>query len=130
LILFTASAQHAAIGTPQASLMTYAPAFPLAGYSPAPVSNQNATEADYLRLLPPWLQAQGQLNTLYLLGTVDYTRLGRYQNGYFSDERVQPKLERFQARLERIEAVIVRRNQTRPAYEFLRPSQIPQTIQW
>jgi arachidonate 15-lipoxygenase len=130
LILFTASAQHAAIGTPQRPLMTYAPAFPLAGYSPAPVSNQDATESDYLRLLPPWLQAQGQLNTLYLLGTVDYTRLGRYQNGYFSDERVQPKLERFQARLERIEAVIVRRNQMRPVYEFLLPSQIPQTIQW
>ncbi len=130
LILFTASAQHAAIGTPQGSLMTYAPAFPLAGYSPAPVSNQGATESDYLRLLPPWLQAQGQLSTLYLLGTVDYTRLGRYQSGYFSDERVRPKLERFQARLERIEAVIGRRNQTRPAYEFLLPSQIPQTIQW
>jgi arachidonate 15-lipoxygenase len=130
LILFTASAQHAAIGTPQGALMTYAPAFPLAGYSPAPIYNQGANESDYLKLLPPWLQAQGQLNTLYLLGTVDYTRLGRYQSGYFSDVRVQPKLERFQARLERIEAVIARRNQTRPAYEFLLPSQIPQTIQW
>jgi arachidonate 15-lipoxygenase len=130
LILFTASVQHAAIGTPQGQLMTYAPVFPLAGYSPAPIDNQEATESDYFKLLPPWLQAQGQLNTLYLLGTVDYTRLGRYQSGYFSDVRVQPKLERFQARLERIEAVIARRNQTRPVYEVLLPSQIPQTIQW
>ena|GEM_PF-1177021 len=130
LILFTTSAQHAAVGSPQGPLMTYAPAFPLAGYSPAPGYNQGATESDYLRMLPPWLQAQGQLNTLYLLGTVDYTRLGRYQSGYFSDVRVRPKLERFQVHLERIEAVISRRNQTRPVYEFLLPSQIPQTIQW
>jgi arachidonate 15-lipoxygenase len=130
LIIFTASAQHAAIGTSQRLLMTYAPAFPLAGYSPAPISTQGATDSDYIRLLPPWLQAQGQLNTLYLLGTLDYTRLGRYPIRYFSDPRVQPELERFQVNLQQIEAEITLKNQTRPVYEFLLPSQIPQTIQW
>src|SRR5262249_17510840 len=53
LVIFTASAQHAAVNFPQYDIMSYAPAIPLAGYAPAPTTKQGATEADYFAQLPP-----------------------------------------------------------------------------
>ncbi len=59
LIIFTASAQHAAVNYPQSFIMSYAP---------APSSARGATLADYLSLLPSLDQAQKQLNITYILG--------------------------------------------------------------
>ena len=70
LIIFTASAQHAAVNYPQSFIMSYAPAMPLTGYAPAPSSARGATLADYLSLLPSLDQAQKTIE--YYL----HTRLG------------------------------------------------------
>jgi arachidonate 15-lipoxygenase len=126
LIIFTASAQHAAVNYPQSFIMSYAPAMPLAGYAPAPSSARGATLADYLSLLPSLDQAQKQLNITYILGSVYYTRLGDYPT--FADARVQAPLQAFQKALQQIEEMINQRNQERPPYEFLLPSKIPQSI--
>jgi len=126
LIIFTASAQHAAVNYPQSFIMSYAPAMPLAGYAPAPSSARGATLADYLSLLPSLDQAQKQLNVTYILGSVYYTRLGDYPT--FTDGRVQVPLQAFQKALQQIEEMINQRNQERPPYEFLLPSKIPQSI--
>src|SRR4030095_14947843 len=80
--------------------------------------------ADYLSLLPSLDQAQKQLNLTYILGSVDYTRLGDYPT--FADARVQAPLQAFQKALQQIEEMINQRNQERPPYEFLLPSKIPQ----
>ncbi len=53
LIIFTASAQHAAVNFPQKDLMGYAAALPLAGYLPASILKGEVTEQDYLNLLSP-----------------------------------------------------------------------------
>ncbi len=127
LIIFTASAQHAAVNFPQGDIMTYTPAMPLAGYAPAP--QQTASEQDYFEQLPPLHQAQGQLELTYLLGQVYHTVLGQYSTGWFEDERVQAPLQDFQQRLAEIEDAIAIRNETRPyPYPYLRPSKIPQSI--
>jgi len=42
-VIFTASAQHAAVNFPQKSLESYAPAYPLALYA-SPPDDGNATE--------------------------------------------------------------------------------------
>ncbi|AUB43894.1 loxA, arachidonate 15-lipoxygenase (plasmid) [Nostoc flagelliforme CCNUN1] len=128
LIIFTASAQHAAVNFPQKDLMGYAAAIPLAGYLPASTLKREVTEQDYLNLLPPLDQVQRQYNLLSLLGSVYYNKLGEYEQGYFTDEKVKPLLQGFQSHLQQVENTIKERNLHRPAYEYLLPSKIPQSI--
>ena len=128
LIIFTASAQHAAVNFPQGDMMTYAPAVPLAGYQPASVLEGKVTQEDYLNLLPPLEQAQEQLNLVYLLGSIYYKTLGDYSDNYFKDTLVKPALQEFRNNLLAAEATIHQRNQNRPNYEYLLPSKIPQSI--
>lgn len=128
LIIFTASAQHAAVNFPQKDLMSYAAAIPMAGYLPASTLKREVTEQDYLNLLPPLDQAQRQYNLLNLLGSVYYNKLGEYQQGYFTDQKVKPLLQAFQSHLQQVEDIIKERNLHRPTYEYLLPSKIPQSI--
>jgi arachidonate 15-lipoxygenase len=127
LLLFTCSAQHAAVNFPQASFMTYGPNMPLAGYRPAPAVG--ASLQDYLDLLPSLDQTETQMNMTYLLGSVYYTRLGEYGDTYFTDPQVKAPLLQFQTRLKQIGIVIDTRNATRPTfYDFLHPAKIPQSV--
>ena len=133
LIIFTSSAQHAAVNFPQASMMTYGPSMPLAGYQPAPASATGSTEEDYFAMLPSLEQAETQMNMTYPLGSVYYTTLGKYneykEGNYFVDERVKKPLQKFQRRLKEIEVIIEDRNNVRPTfYDFLHPAKIPQSI--
>ena len=127
MIIFTASAQHAAVNFPQKGIMSYVPAMPTAGYSPAESIGPETTEEDWFKLLPPLEQAQSGINLLTLLGSVYYNRLGYYDPGYF-DENVTSHLEVFQKRLQEISAIIDRRNLDRPDYDYLKPEKIPQSI--
>jgi arachidonate 15-lipoxygenase len=128
LVIFTAGPQHAAVNFPQAALMCFAPAMPLAAYRPPPASREDASMADYLDLLPPLDMAHLQRDLGLMLGSLRHTKLGEYEDGHFEDPRVQEPLATFQARLADIERTIEQRNTTRPAYEYLLPSLIPQSI--
>ncbi len=128
-VIFTGSAQHAAVNFPQGDLVVYTPAIPLAGYTPAPTQTTGATEADFFSLLPPIEQAKGQLKLTYILGSVYYTTLGEYGDGYFTDARIEKPLRDFQDNLKAIETEIKSRNEKRVAdYNYLKPSRIPQSI--
>ncbi|BAY23637.1 lipoxygenase-like protein [Calothrix sp. NIES-2100] len=128
LIIFTASAQHAAVNFPQKDLMGYAGSTPLAGYLPASTLQGEVTEEDYFNLLSPLDQSQRQYNLLALLGSVYFNKLGEYPQGYFTDARVKPFLQGFQENLQQVENTINQRNLNRPPYEYLLPSKIPQSI--
>jgi arachidonate 15-lipoxygenase len=121
IIIFTASAQHAAVNFPQASIMSFAPAMPLAGYTPLP------SDTAWLAMLPPLDQALTQLNVGTLLGSVHYTRLGEYDSGYFTDPNIQRALTRFQQALAAIETSM-RNSGLAQTYPYLLPSLIPKSI--
>jgi len=127
LIIFTSSVQHAAVNFPQFDLMTYMPNMPLAGFTPTPVP-RDATEQDYLALLPPLSYARRQITILYVLGTIHYTRLGDYGAGEICDARVQDALRAFQRSLRLAGEAIAERNTVRVPYPFLAPGGIPQSI--
>jgi arachidonate 15-lipoxygenase len=129
LIIFTSSANHAAVNFPQSSFMTYMPNMPLAGYKEAPKTNMGLSEADYFALLPSLTQAETQLNMTYLLGSIYYTKLGDYGDAYFADNRAIESLQEFQEKLLAIELEINTRNEVRSThYDVLLPSKIPQSI--
>ncbi|WP_437729779.1 lipoxygenase family protein [Sorangium sp. So ce1335] len=131
-VIFTASAQHAAVNFPQSSLMSFTPALPLAAYAPAPSVTTGLPPSEIYQHLPPLEQALLQLNVMQLLGGVYYSRLGDYDRNipgtYFTDPRIREPLEAFQRALIEIEATIGKRNLQRFPYIVLLPSQIPQSI--
>lgn len=128
MVIFTSSAQHAAVNFPQNGIMSFAPAMPTAGYETAKGVGVGTSKQDWLNLLPPLDQAQQQINLLYLLGSVYFTKLGNYEDGYFSDSKVVEPLQMFQKSLQEIEEIINLRNLERPAYDHLKPTNIPQSI--
>ncbi|MEA3263650.1 MAG: lipoxygenase family protein [Pseudomonadota bacterium] len=135
MILFTCSAQHAAVNFPQKDVMEFAPAVTGAGWEAAPLERQGHDRSDWLDTMPPLAPALQQLETLYLLGSLHYRPLGTYQSrdfpypAWFQDPRVtgpEGPLVRFQASLQAVETRIVARNaQRRVAYPYLLPSRIP-----
>ncbi len=127
MVIFTSSAQHAAVNFPQSAIMSYTPAMPLGGYAAAPTKIDQPPPAEWTEMLSPKKQALSQLNVLWLLGSVYYTRLGDYGDDYFDDSRVKDALAAFQKRLQEIEAEI-KASDPNGDYPFLLPSRIPQSI--
>lgn len=136
MVMFTASAQHAAVNFPQRTIMSYAPSVTGAGWATPPKSTKGHTEQQWVNMMPPIDVAMDQLNILYLLGSVYYRRLGEYKSNHFPylnwfrDKKVEAPLARFNAELEKIEGEITLRNQLREPnpYPYLLPSQIPPSI--
>ncbi|WP_265444310.1 lipoxygenase family protein [Flexivirga meconopsidis] len=132
MVIFTASAQHAAVNYPQADLMTYAPFSAGMTSTPPPTSATGHTEADWIKQLPPVFAGLAQMYFLNLLGGVFYRPLGDYRTNDFpyspalTDPRISSPLSNFQSALRGVEQTIAGRNATRAEpYEYLLPSRIP-----
>lgn len=134
MVIFTASAQHAAVSAPQPAFATCAPT--QAGWlaAPAPGADTEATQARWRAMLPSPLTTLVRTAFAQLTGGVRYRRLGQYLSAGFphrpllTDPRIVGAggpLERFRASLARIETTITARNlgRRRP-YPFLLPSRI------
>ena len=138
MILFTASAQHAAVNFPQKDVMAFAPAVTGAGWQSAPPSQAGQDKPGWLAMMPPMALALEQLNVLQLLGSLHYRPLGDYRSTdypyvpWFQDPQVtapEGPLAAFQAHLANIETVIEARNaERRCPYPYLQPSLIPTSI--
>ena len=129
-IIFTGSAQHAAVNFAQKTYMMYVPGFPLARYLMPPTNIED--RESFMQGLPSLSQAQSQINILYLLGSVHYTRLGNYRASAFPEnEQLQAAWKKFQENLNAATTIINQRNQSPERlmpYEFLLPENIPQSI--
>ena len=138
MVIFTASAQHAAVNFPQKDIMAFSPAVTGAGWQAAPNGQRGHDKAGWLAMMPPMALALEQLNVLELLGSVHYRPLGDYRSNafpyplWFQDPRVtgaEGPLAWFKAALAGVEAEIVARNSERmQPYPYLQPSLIPTSI--
>ncbi|WP_263080427.1 hypothetical protein [Endozoicomonas sp. Mp262] len=135
MVIFTGSAQHAAVNFPQKNLMSYAPAISGAVWGQDPLSAN--TEEQWLTLLAPIPKALQQLSVLHLLGSVYYRKLGEYRSNHFpylswfEDDKITDSggpLDRFNEALKEVESKINDRNNNRPEYSYLLPSRIPPSI--
>lgn len=138
MIMFTASAQHAAVNFPQKDIMAFAPAVTGAGWQSAPQRQEGQDKPGWLAMMPPMALALEQLNVLDLLGSLHYRKLGDYRSTnapygpWFQDPRVtasEGPLTTFHAHLADVESAIVSRNAERlRPYPYLQPSLIPTSI--
>jgi len=128
LVVYTASAQHAAVNFTQFPIMSFVPLVAGAGWAPPPAVGAPAGEL--MPFLPPRQLALQQADTLYLLSSVRYTRLGFYEAGWFDDPVVESLAEQFRQSLASLEQAIRNDNKTRRPrpYTHLLPSLIPQSI--
>lgn len=131
-IIWNGSAQHAAVNFAQAQPMAYVPMVSLALLGKQ-LPAGTVSEADILRLISPRELAHQQLVIAKLLGSVYHTKLGHYSEGplprsYFGRGAIRDFEQALQRRLDDVERTIDERNLTRPAYRYLRPSEIPQSI--
>ncbi len=129
MVIFTSSAQHAAVNFTQRDFAGYTPNMPAAGYTPAP-TNTNKMKEDWLNLLPPLNMSDSQVDLLQALSGVYYTVLGKYKRRYFKDKKVLQALNQFEIDLEDIEEDIELRNSKADLepYFYMLPSKIPQSI--
>ena len=129
MIIFTASAQHAAANFAQKTDMAFAPAHPLAGYAPLPAAGDAVTESSFLDMLPPLDVALRTEQTLTFLGSLHHGRLGHYPRRRFTAPALVALMRRFRDDLAAIESTIVARNRGLVLpYIHLQPSRIPQSI--
>ncbi|MFI7003604.1 lipoxygenase family protein [Nocardia sp. NPDC050175] len=134
MIVFLASAQHAAVNFPQKDFIEYMPFYSGMTAAPAPSDPAGHTESDWIRMLPSLLTSIAQLYLFDVLGSVHYRPLGDYRTNTFpfanaiNDPRIAGPggpLDRFRAALRDAEATINDRNSQREPYTYLLPSTIP-----
>ena len=124
MVIWTAGPQHAAVNFTQLEHLSYLPANPLAGFTDEPRGRDHTLD-DWLANLPPLDVAVQQLCLFNFLGSVRSTTLGDYEDD-FKNTPVADGLRGFRLDLSAAEDEVTRRNRRRPhAYEYLRPSLIP-----
>jgi arachidonate 15-lipoxygenase len=151
MVIFTASAQHAAVNYPQADQMQDARAVPFALYG-------DVTKDSVEEILPPKKMIDLQRQVVDLLAGLYFTKLGDYAeygvHSYssleatehhdvplkfpndhlvFKNETEVNALKTFRASLEQVRVVIAQRNEDCPLrqrfpYWYLHPDNIPQSI--
>ena len=124
MVIWTAGPQHAAVNFTQLEHLSYLPANPLAGFTDEPRGRDHTLD-DWLANLPPVDVAVQQLCLFNFLGSVRSTTLGDYEDD-FKNTPVADGLRGFRLDLSAAEDEVTQRNRRRPhAYEYLRPSLIP-----
>jgi arachidonate 15-lipoxygenase len=124
MVIWTAGPQHAAVNFTQLEHLSYLPANPLAGFTDEPRGRDHTLD-DWLANLPPLDVAVQQLCLFNFLGSVRSTTLGDYEDD-FKNTPVADGLRGFRLDLSAAEDEVTQRNRRRPhAYEYLRPSLIP-----
>lgn len=118
------SAQHAAVNFPQYPCFGWAADTAGACWGPPP--GDDPTQADLLALMPFRDCAMLQTDSVYILAGVQHTRLGEY---VFGDAPADEAAARFARDLTVLDETIAREDVRRRApYPFLRPSQIPASV--
>ena len=122
-VVFTCSAEHAAVNYSQWDWMAFVPNMPLASYKKiAPDGNVKK----FMEILPTGSAAREQVDVMATLTKYQYDKLGEYTKDTFADKRAANLGKEFLKNLGSIEQKIIERNKTRLVpYEFLRPSLIP-----
>ncbi|XP_075053762.1 hydroperoxide isomerase ALOXE3-like [Mixophyes fleayi] len=131
MVIFTCSAQHAAVNSGQFDFYSWMPNGPTSMKSPPPTAKGVSTPQSILDALPEVNTTTTGMTTVWLLSNEpkDRRRLGDYPDVHFTEEVPQKFIKDFQNKVAEISQLINDRNTgLRLAYSYLDPKVIENSV--
>ncbi|XP_043539450.1 polyunsaturated fatty acid 5-lipoxygenase-like isoform X2 [Chiloscyllium plagiosum] len=131
MVIFTCSAQHAAVNNGQYDWSCWVPNSPCTMRQPPPVRKDNILIENLMETLPDMSQSAVQMAFTWHLGRPlpNKILLGSFDEEYFTEETAKQIIAEFQKDLAQIEERILERNKgLLLSYEYLQPSNIENSI--
>uniref|UniRef100_A0A087Y4B0 Lipoxygenase domain-containing protein n=1 Tax=Poecilia formosa TaxID=48698 RepID=A0A087Y4B0_POEFO len=131
MVIFTGSAQHAAVNSGQFDFGSWMPNTPISLQLPPPTKKGEATEETMLKTLPDVNTTVQGMATMWLLSqqSSDFAPLGQYSEDHFSEETPRQMIANFQKELAALSAAIKERNKTLEVpYTFLDPEEVENSV--
>ncbi|XP_059197441.1 polyunsaturated fatty acid lipoxygenase ALOX15B-like [Centropristis striata] len=131
MVIFTGSAQHAAVNSGQYDYGGWMPNAPMTLQLPPPTTKGTTSEATMLQTLPNKGETSNGLAVLWLLSkqSSDFVALGQYPDEHFTEDVPRKLIKAFQGELEVLSAVIQVRNRTLDLpYTFLDPVKVENSV--
>ncbi len=127
--VFHITAVHASVNYDGYDHYAWPATYPSARWAPTPGPDDEPTEEDLLRALPPLGIADRMLDLTIPQLRLRMNTLGHYAADAFGDPRTAPLVAAFRAELERIEEATAARDAARPwSFPYLLPSRVAQSI--
>ncbi|XP_038126929.1 polyunsaturated fatty acid lipoxygenase ALOX15B-like [Cyprinodon tularosa] len=131
MVIFTGSAQHAAVNTGQYDYGGWMPNTPISLKLPPPTKKGEATEETMLKTLPDVNVTVQGMATMWLLSqqSSDFVPLGQYPEEHFSEETPRQMIKKFQKELKELSAAIKQRNkELKVPYTYMDPEEVENSV--
>ncbi|KAM3623392.1 uncharacterized protein V6R79_010613 [Siganus canaliculatus] len=131
MVIFTGSAQHAAVNSGQYDFGGWMPNFPTSMQCPPPTTKGQSGEATLLESLPAVNTTVNGLAALWLLSkqSSDFVPLSHYPEENFNEETPRTLIRAFKKELEELTLKIKHRNEgLEIPYEYLQPELVENSV--
>ncbi|XP_036955662.1 polyunsaturated fatty acid lipoxygenase ALOX15B-like isoform X2 [Acanthopagrus latus] len=131
MVIFTCSAQHAAVNSGQYDFDGWMPNAPTSLQCPPPTKKGTTNEATMLDTFPDVSTTVHGMAVVWLLSkqSTDFVPLGHYPKNHFTEETPCKLIKEFQERLEEFEANVKARNGSLGVpYTYLIPAEVENSV--
>ncbi|XP_051241516.1 polyunsaturated fatty acid lipoxygenase ALOX15B-like isoform X2 [Dicentrarchus labrax] len=131
MVIFTSSAQHAAVNAGQFDYGGWMPNTPISLQLPPPTTKGTTSEATMLQTLPAVNTTVQGMATVWLLSrqSSDFVPLGHYPEEHFSEKIPCKLIQDFQGELEVLHVIIKVRNKSLEVpYTYMDPSEVENSV--
>uniref|UniRef100_A0A671X1Q1 Hydroperoxide isomerase ALOXE3-like n=1 Tax=Sparus aurata TaxID=8175 RepID=A0A671X1Q1_SPAAU len=131
MVIFTCSAQHAAVNSGQYDYGGWMPNTPITLQLPPPTSKGKTHEATILETFPDVNATVHGMGTVWLLSkqSTDFVPLGDYPEEHFTEKIPRKLIKEFQGRLKVLKTHIEVRNESLEVpYTYLNPTEVENSV--
>ncbi|KAM3623784.1 uncharacterized protein V6R79_015472 [Siganus canaliculatus] len=131
MVIFTGSAQHAAVNCGQYDFGGWMPNFPTSMQCPPPTTKGQSGEATLLESLPAVNTTVHGMATLWLLSkqSSDFVSLGHYPEEHFTEETPRKLMKTFRQQLDQLKLKITNRNaDLEIPYTYMQPDLVENSV--